>query len=195
MRILIAYATTDGHTRKLAEFAGQRLSREGHEVLLHDCADPEAPDPAEFDDVILAGSIHLGRFQPALVAYARAHAASLNARPSALIAVSLSAAGDHPEDREGLDRCTEHLLSETGWRPSAIHHAAGAFMFTRYGWLKRMLLNRIARRRGLTLDTSKDHDLTAYEALIRFLRELVAEKFDSGQESNENPTTHVMANR
>lgn len=170
MRILVAFATTDGHTRKLAGFAAETLRGLGHDVVLCDCAHPGQEDPSRYDAVVLAGSLHMGRFQGRLRAFAHAHASALNARPSAFVAVSLSAAGHDPADRAGLASCIDHFLAETGWRPSATHEAAGAFMFTRYGFLERLALRRIARKRGLALDVSQDHDLTDYHALAAFLR-------------------------
>jgi menaquinone-dependent protoporphyrinogen oxidase len=65
-------------------------------------------------------------------------------------------------------------VNETGWAPRAIHHAAGAFAFSRYGWLTRLLMRRIARRRGLRLEPDKDYDLTDYARLAAFARDFLA---------------------
>jgi menaquinone-dependent protoporphyrinogen oxidase len=42
---------------------------------------------------------------------------------------------------------------------------AGAFRFTRYGFLKRWVLRYIAYRRGQPTDTSQDYELTDWTAL------------------------------
>lgn len=194
MRVLIAYATTDGHTATLAEFAAATLRGRGHEVVLYDCRDPAAPDPAAFDACILAGSLHMGRYQAELADFAHAHAEALNARPSAFLAVSLSAAGKDASDWAGLERCLAAFEAETGWRPGVVRHVAGAFRFTRYGFVKRLFLSRIARRRGLQLDTSRDHDLTDYGALADFLGDFPCGSLPKSSNFHRNSQTSVMYN-
>ena len=41
----------------------------------------------------------------------------------------MAAPGDVPEDVAGLKESATRLISETGWCPTAIHHAAGALPF------------------------------------------------------------------
>jgi menaquinone-dependent protoporphyrinogen oxidase len=76
MTVLIAYATTEGQTRKIARFCADRLIAQGHSVELLplvDMADDEAlVDMSRFDAAILAGSVHGGRLQPQLDALCRA---------------------------------------------------------------------------------------------------------------------------
>ena len=167
MRILIVFGSTEGHTEHLARFAGQCLGAAGHQATVAPAAD--APAPEGEDAVIVAASLHAGRYQPAVVDYVRGHAAALSARRSAFLAVSLSAAGHDHDDWAGLEQCVARLEEETGWTPAAVHHAAGAFTFSRYNFLTRQLMKHIARKRGLDLDPRRDHDLTDYEALRRFV--------------------------
>ena len=62
MYLLIAYATTDGQTRKIARFAADRLASLGHAVELLNVEDAEGLDLARFDGAILAGSLHAGGY-------------------------------------------------------------------------------------------------------------------------------------
>src|ERR1051326_6227393 len=95
MRILIVYGSTEGHTRDLSAFVCNVLQEDGQEVIVRDSAAKEPPpDPNTYDVVFLAASLHVGRYQAALMEFARAHHETLNAMPSAFISVSLSAAGD-----------------------------------------------------------------------------------------------------
>jgi menaquinone-dependent protoporphyrinogen oxidase len=116
------------------------------------------------------GSLHAGHYQSTLVRYARRCAAKLQTARAAFVSVSLSAAGDNPGDLKGLQDCLRRFQRRTGWRPCAVHHAAGAFSFTRYGFVKRFIMSRIASARGLKVDTHRDYDLTDYEALATFAR-------------------------
>jgi menaquinone-dependent protoporphyrinogen oxidase len=175
MRVLVVYATTEGQTRKIAGRIAARIAETGHEPTTADAAEVgPAHDPARFDATILAGSLHVGRYQAALVDYARRHAAALNARPSAFVSVSLSAAGDDPEDLAGLARCVETFRHETGWSEMGLHHAAGAFRFTQYDFMKRWAMRYIAHRRGQQVDTHADTEYTDWQALDAFVDETLA---------------------
>lgn len=175
MRILIIFGTTEGHTRELCQFASGVLREAGCLATLEE-ATPKTNEHAvvaEYDAFLLAGSLHVGRFQPGLTEFARRHHEILNARPSGFIGVSLSAAGYSPEDWEGLEICVRRFLHETLWTPIMIHHAAGAIRYSRYDFFKRLVLQHIARERNMKTSTSRDYDLTDYEALRRFLLEFV----------------------
>lgn len=168
MRILIVYGTTEGHTAALARFMAERLQAAHIGVSLHDASE-DPPSPAGFDAVILAASVHLGRYQAQFLTYARRHHAALNAVPNAFVSVSLSAAGDDPDDWRGLETGVEEFERRTGWTPNMIHHAAGAILFSEYDWFRTLALRMIARRRGEEVSASRDYDYTDYEALGRFV--------------------------
>lgn len=65
MKILIAFATTEGQTRKIARYMADEFQVLGHTVTLADVTD-EPPPPAGHDAAILGGSIHLGALQEPL---------------------------------------------------------------------------------------------------------------------------------
>ncbi|GGK22498.1 flavodoxin domain-containing protein [Salinarimonas ramus] len=175
MRVLVVYGTTEGQTRKIAERIAARVGDLGHEATLLDAsAAGPGDDPAAFDLAILAGSVHVGRYQAPLVDYARRHAAALNASASAFVSVSLSAAGDDPEDWAGLARCVEGFRHETGWRAPRLHHAAGAFRFTRYDFLKSWAMRYVAYRRGEHVQAGADREYTDWDALDAFVEETLA---------------------
>ena len=62
----------------------------------------------------------------------------------------------------------------TQWTPREVHHAAGAFRFSQYDFLKRWALKYIAYRKGQPTDTSKDYELTDWDALGAFVDSFVA---------------------
>lgn len=170
MKILIVYGTTEGQTRKVAEFMADRIAALGHTPTLIDAVEtgPQA-DPGPFDAAILAGSLHAGHYQAALVHFARAHHETLNAMPTAFVSVSLAAASDEPDDIAGLEKCIAAFRRETRWTPKRTEHVAGAFRFTQYDFLKRWALKYIAYRKGQPTDTSRDYELTDWDALGAFV--------------------------
>ncbi|MGP0094118.1 MAG: flavodoxin domain-containing protein [Xanthobacteraceae bacterium] len=169
MRVFILFSTTEGHARTLAQVAAARLIAVGHEVRVHDAALPGEADLAGFDLALLIASVHLGRYQESFIAFGRKHHDALNAIPSAFVSVSLSAAGDNPSDLAGLRECVERLERDTLWHPVAVHHAAGAMLFSAYGFFTKLAIQFIARKRGKIVKTSQDYDLTDYPALETFI--------------------------
>jgi menaquinone-dependent protoporphyrinogen oxidase len=172
MRILIVFGTTEGHTREICQFAGRALRDAGHTATVEE-AIGENPDMhlGAYDAVLLAGSLHVGRYQSALVRFAQSHAAGLNRKKSAFISVSLSAAGENPDDWEGLEQCVARFEHETGWAPRAVLHAAGAIRYSQYDFFKRLAIKHIAAGRGQKTVTSRDYDLTDYDAVRTFVLE------------------------
>jgi len=170
MRILIVYGSTEGHTREISGFVAKLLREDGQEVIVRDAAAKEPlPDPTTYDLIFLAASLHVGRYQAALIEFARTHHELLNAMPTAFISVSLSAAGENPDDWEGLQHCVGRFMHETMWTPKAIHHAAGAIRYSRYDFFKCLAIKYIAHRRGQATVSSQDYDLTDYSALKDFV--------------------------
>ena len=175
MRVLIVYGSTQGQTHKIAEFVAERWHGQGHDVVVFDAA-RIAPvvDPLRYDATLVATSLHAGGYQRAVARFAKEHAAALSSGSSAFLSVSLSAAGNEASDRAGLARLDEEFFSRTGWRPAHVHHAAGALAYTRYNFLLRCLMKRIARRRGASTETSRDREFTDYGALSRFVDAFLA---------------------
>jgi menaquinone-dependent protoporphyrinogen oxidase len=165
MKILVAYATTEGQTRKIARFAADRLVDAGHAVELLDLADAGELDLSRFGAAVLAGSIHGGRYQDDLAEFARPRAEALSARPTLFLSVSLSAAGHDAEEWEGIRRIADEFAEQTGWRPDRVEHVAGAFRFGEYDYFKGWMMRRIARERGETVDPEGDTEYTDWAAL------------------------------
>lgn len=174
MILLIAYATTDGQTRKIARFAADRLAGQGHGVELLNVEDAEGLDLSRFDGAILAGSLHVGGFQKALARFAVAESGRLAQMPTLFLAVSLSAAGTDAEDWVGLRRCLEEFQAETGWTPGQVEHVAGAFRFSEYDFFRAWAMRRIADQKGEKVEPGKDREYTDWPALILALDGWVA---------------------
>ena len=187
MKILILYGTTEGQTRKIAGFTAARFRDAGDSVTLIDATqDTTAVNLRDYDATIIAGSLHVGRYQSSVVHFARANHATLNAMPSAFISVSLAAAGTDPEDVQGIATCADHFKSETSWTTADIQHVAGAFRFAEYDYFKRLAMRLIAWRKGVHVEAGKDLELTDWEALaasVDSLRDRFAHSAERGHRS------------
>lgn len=169
MMLLIAYATTDGQTRKIARFAADRLAGQGHAVELLCVEDAEGRDLSRFDGAILAGSLHAGGYQKALVRFVTGARPALAAMPTLFLAVSLSAAGGDPEDWTGLRDCLKAFEDQTGWTPGRTEHVAGAFRFSEYDFFRAWAMRWIAGRKGQAVEPGRDREYTDWAALALVL--------------------------
>ena len=174
MYLLLAYATTDGQTRKIARFAADRLTAAGHSVELLNVEDAEGLALARFDAAILAGSLHAGSFQKTLARYATGAKADLALMPTLFLAVSLSAAGEDAEDWAGLRQCLASFETETGWTPGRVEHVAGAFRFSEYDFFRAWAMRRIADQKGEKVEPGQDKEYTDWAALGTVLDAWVA---------------------
>lgn len=166
MKILILYGTTEGQTRKIAEFIAKQLKGYGDTVTLVDATgDVSGIDMRDYDAAILAASLHAGQYQGPVAHFARTNRTWLNRIPTAFVSVSLSAAGNDPEDLKGIAECAERFKSETGWTTPEVHQVAGAFRFTEYDFFKRWVMKLIAWEKDVKVEPGKDLELTNWEAL------------------------------
>ena len=167
-KIAVCYATGEGHTATVAEHVQKRLIAAGHEVELALCrkAGDEALQAA--DGVILGASVHMGKHHKEAVRFARDHQALLSAKPSAFFSVSLTATSDKPEKRAELKGYLDAFQEKTGWRPALIEAFAGALLYTKYGFIKRKIMLKIARDEGGDADPSRDYVYTDWDAVDAF---------------------------
>lgn len=180
---LVLYATRDGHTRRIAEHVAARLLARGLAVEVCDVGHFEGSVDLElYSAAIVAASVHAGSHEREMVRFVEAHRADLEHMPSAFLSVSLSEAGAEdpaatPARRakasEDVRGVVEAFLGDTGWSPARVQPVAGALLYTRYNWLVRFVMKRIARSAGASTDTSRDHVFTDWAALDRFVDDFV----------------------
>jgi len=167
MNFLVVYATTEGQTRKIAQFVADRIKVHSHNADLVDATEATNVKLRGYDGVIIGGSLHIGKFQTSIEEFVRARNQTLNGMRTMFLPVSLAAASKDADDIKGLSDCTRHFLAETGWKPGETHNVAGAFRYTQYDFFKRWGMKLIAYQKGVSTDTSRDLELTDWAALTR----------------------------
>jgi menaquinone-dependent protoporphyrinogen oxidase len=171
-RVLVVYASTHGHTAKIAERVGESLRE--HDVSARVREVGTNHDLAEFDGIIVGASIHLSRHQQAIIDWITAHRTTLNAVPSAFFSVSLTAADDTDDARASTREMIDHVTGETGWTPATTAAFAGAFQFREYNLPTRVLMHLIAKRHEDHVDVHQDIDYTDWAAVDRFAQDFAA---------------------
>jgi menaquinone-dependent protoporphyrinogen oxidase len=173
--VLVVYGTTEGQTRRIAEFIADALKQRGVKVELVDSATEGAAQVQPVHSAVIAcGSLHQHRFQPSLLRFVRDNRAWLAGLPAALVAVSLTALQDDEQSRDELRKCVEAFCSEAGWTPAVTQHVAGALRYTEHDYFKRLIMRLIARQHGRDTDASRDHEYTDWDAVTGFVERFLA---------------------
>jgi menaquinone-dependent protoporphyrinogen oxidase len=189
-RILILFGTTDGHTARIAESLRDTLHGRGDEVDIVE-ATREGRSPAAYDAVIVAASVHGGRYQRHVRGWVRKHVYTLGDKPTAFVSVSLGVLQQEPAVQREVQAIVNRFLLSTGWRPTITKNVAGALLYRKYGWLKRWVMKRIVAKAGGNIDTSRNWDHTDWNELRAF-----AEQFASlvhGNSAPVAPSHHTQA--
>ena len=182
MNVLIAYGTTEGQTRKIAERAAKYVRDRGHAVELYDSSDPEFHiDLDTFQAFVIASSVHQEQHQKAIKNFATAHRELLSIRPSAFISVSLSAVLE--ETRSDAQSYVDRFISLTGWQPHMTLLLGGALRFAEYDFFQEQVVKFIVMKRELASATESDREFTDWNALTGFLddfHQMAAARASSG---------------
>lgn len=171
--ILAIYGTAYGQTERIMRCIADRLQQDGLEVrTCRGDALPQGLQVSDFDAVLVGASIIRGKHQPYVRDFVRRHAARLNQIPSAFVSVSGAAGSPLPEKRAEAQGYLDEFLKQTAWRPTVTAAFGGTLAYTKYGFLLRWIIKRIAKQSGGPTDTTRDHELTDWDAVDRFAERL-----------------------
>ena len=166
-RILIVYASTHGHTAKIADRIAVILRDDGNEVEVSTAG----ASLDGYDAVVVGASIHAGHHQRELVEWARYRAAALGALPSAFFSVCLTAADEGEESRAATRAYLDDFQERTGWAPRLTTTFAGALQYREYDFVTRLLMRLLMKHGHHPTDASRDYDYTDWDAVAGFARE------------------------
>jgi|KBSMisStandDraft_5_1062788.scaffolds.fasta_scaffold08258_6 menaquinone-dependent protoporphyrinogen oxidase len=175
--VLVAFATHDGQTRKVAERIATVLRVRHHAVELLDLGrpPPETLDLSQFQAVLLGSPIRAQGYLRPVVRFVQSHRTELERLPTLFFSVGLAVLSRTGDGRAQTMRIVERLVAETGWHPQRVELVAGALPYTRYNFLVRFVMRRISRKEGGDTDTSRDYEYTDWAAVDRFAAEFVDE--------------------
>jgi menaquinone-dependent protoporphyrinogen oxidase len=171
-KILVAYSTVDGQTRRICERIRDRLSS-SHSVELAEITDRSAIDIGGHDCVVIGASIRYGKHRPSVFRFIDRHRAALEAKPTAFFTVNVvarKAAKSTPETNPYMGK----FLEQARWKPTLLGVFAGKIDYRRYGPLDRTMIRFIMwMTKGPTApDTCVE--FTDWDAVDRFASELDA---------------------
>ena len=172
----VFFVTTDGQTRRIAEAFARHARTLGVDSHAIDVTSAEARDFswARARGVVFAAPLRAGAHQREADAFVRRNLAELNARPSLFLSISLSICSKLPHEVDAARAIATTFPVQLGWRAGRVVCVAGRLAYTRYGWLKRFVMRRIAARAGGPTDTSRDHEMTDWNQLRTVASEMAA---------------------
>jgi menaquinone-dependent protoporphyrinogen oxidase len=141
-RILIAYSTVDGQTRKISERLQRGLEAAGHDVTLACLADATLPDPVTFDKVVVGASIRYGKYRPELFEFVARHQQVLQSRPSAFFTVN-AVARKPGRDVPERNPYVKSFQRDAHWRPRLVGVFAGRIDYPKLGFADRNIIRFI----------------------------------------------------
>ena len=190
-RILVLYATREGHTRRIAGYLAAALQSRGFLPHVVDAARlPAKLSIADYCGVILAASIHRQTHESEMTQFVKQRLHELNSVPSTFLSVSLSQAGAQNraasserslKSAQDVQRMIEQFIADTGWRPVMTKAIAGALTYSKYNFLLRRIMKRISRKKGGDTDTSKDYEYTDWKGLDDFVKDFTTSITSSEQ--------------
>jgi menaquinone-dependent protoporphyrinogen oxidase len=178
--VLVLYASTHGHTGKIADRIASVMRGQGLEVRDREIGGAtQHLDLSGFDGIVVGASVHMGHHQHEIIDWIAEHHERLGARPSAFFSVSLTAADDSDEARTTTRGLIDEVLDATGWMPTTTQPFAGALQFREYGLPTRVIMRLMARRiehqTGTRIDVHEDTDYTDWDAVDRFALDFAIE--------------------
>jgi len=171
-RILIAYGTRHGQTKRIVDEMTSALEAAGHNVARCNLRRAE-PDPLHaYDGVLVAASVHVGGYEREVRRWVREHVAEIDAMPNAFVSVSLSAANNDPQSVAETDAVVQKFCDGTGWHPDRVTRFAGALVYSKYNWLLKRIMRNIVRKQeqGRYTDMTRDYNFTDFDEVREFAR-------------------------
>ncbi len=189
-RVLIVFATTEGHTRRVAEAVAREVIKKGNQAEVIELSLHSGPADVEaYDAVIIAASVHAGKHQRAARGFVLSHRDFLKTRITAFLSVSLFAASTDPAGLDTAEAQAQSFLRETGWRPDYVETVPGAFRYSGFSrpwqWViktSERLFKKELQKQGWPRLT-EDQEFTRWEAVRGFVDRLCAQIESSGAES------------
>ncbi|MFB6136124.1 MAG: flavodoxin domain-containing protein [Halobacteriaceae archaeon] len=172
---LVCYGSGEGQTAKVADRIVETLVGRGHDAAAVDAeAVPADLDVEEFDAVLVGASVHGGSHQTGVREFVTANRDALAARPTAFFQLSLSSAVDDEERRARAAAYVDEFLEATGWHPDRVGLFGGALRYSKYGFLKRLVMKQIAKRATGDTDASRDYEYTDWREVASFAADFAA---------------------
>ena len=175
MRIAIFYETWNGQAGRVADRIAEGFRKAGHEASVQRCRDAAPLGVSAAEAFVVGSSVQMGKHHAKAVSFVKSNLEALRSKPSAFFSVSMTGRLKNAQEKEMMAKILSDFRKDSGWEPARVECFAGAILYTKYWFLIRWIMKRIARSQGNDTDTSRDHVYTDWEAVDRFAAEFAAD--------------------
>lgn len=181
MRAVVFYATREGQAERVAERVATDLRAQGAGVDMINVKDVRGTiDWRAYQRAFVIASVHAGRHEKEMIAFVKRSKAELVRLQAPFLSLTLSQAGAEMPANSLLQRQTAHedalrmiydFVRDTGWQPAQVLPVAGALAYSKYNFLMKFIMKRIAHKAGFDGPTSRDYEFTNWAEVDRFVAE------------------------
>jgi menaquinone-dependent protoporphyrinogen oxidase len=157
MRTAVIYSTTHGTTEKVAKMISEQIGDDS--VSLYNLKKRPGPDLAEFERVIIGGSIHAGRIQNAVSKFCKASMVELLQKETGLFLCGMNV----PDYQKQFEDAFPELLRSHAKSTSVV---GGEFLFDRMNFFQKLIVKKVS---GITGSASKIDQ----EKIREFVNEMI----------------------
>jgi menaquinone-dependent protoporphyrinogen oxidase len=168
--ILIAYSTTDGHTREIC-LRMQAVIESPHQVTLLPLGECTANDLQAFDTIVIGASIRYGKHHPSVIEFANRNAQILDSKANAFFSVNVIARKpekNKPETNPYLQK----FLRQIVWKPKQLAVFAGRLNYPSYRFFDRTMIRFIMWMTKGPTDIRNIYEFTDWKQVEDFGRKV-----------------------
>jgi menaquinone-dependent protoporphyrinogen oxidase len=172
-RLLLIYATTDGHTLHICERLKFLMTALGSRVTLVPIEQADALQLAHFERIVIGASIRYGHHQPQVAQFIAKHQSILESRPSAFFSVNIVARKPN-KNTPDTNPYLRKFLQSIAWKPQLAAVFAGKLDYPRYGFFDRQMIRLIMLMTKGPTDPKAVVEYTDWAKVEAFGREVCA---------------------
>ncbi len=170
--LLIIYSTTDGHTKKIAEFIRDRLTDKNYQVESFNVLDSIDVHIEKYEKVIVAASIRYGKFRRPLRQFISRNESKLNKVKTGFVSVNLIARKPEKNTPE-TNVYTRKYLKKISWKPDLVCVVGGMLNYPIYNFFDRQIIRLIMKITGGPTDPSSKLEFTDWNKLGEFADNMI----------------------
>lgn len=172
-RVLVVHGGRFGQSRKIAEAMAEAMRGTGLETELAELTSKTRVDPARHAGLLLVTSVRYGYFDRNAYRLVDRHREWLEAAPTQLVTVSLTARNEEKRDPQ-VHSYTQKFLARSGWHGD-VEVVAGALEYPRYRIWDRLAIQLIMKITDGPTDPTVSIEYTDWEQ-VRATAERFAER-------------------
>ena len=139
--ILVVYATTDGHTRKICQRLQQVIEQQGNQAQLVQIDEPH-PDLAQYDKIVVGASIRYGKHSKLIYEFIEHNQLLLESNPNAFFSVNV-VARKPDKNQPDTNPYLKKFLRQITWQPQQLAVFGGNLDYPGCRYLDRQMIRLI----------------------------------------------------